>query len=208
MINPKWIEIRCLDERMYLQLACHDHYKEINNNITNLFHFYLPETKPIAFYAEMSSDFESKGPGTKLIFDRIFTNVDNAYSDKTGVYKVPKTGMYVFNWRHREFYSQHSVELMVDKDVRGATFKRAQNNDDASVSGTAVLEVKEGDEVYLRFHPELDGQETLVNNLHGRSTFSGWRLRWERQNLFGHIYKKLSNAWIWNISLKFMYNVG
>ena len=66
-----------------------------------MFHFFLPESNPIAFYAEMSSDFESKGPGTKLIFDRVFTNVDNAYNNKTGVYKVPKKGMYVFNWRHR-----------------------------------------------------------------------------------------------------------
>ena len=125
----------------------------------------------------MTTDFTSKGPGTKLVFNRAVTNVLNAYNKATGVYIVPKAGLYVFTWVAREHKSQHSIELMVNKDIRGATFKRAQNNDDGSVSGTAVLQVKKGDEVYLRFHSGLNEKQRVHNNHHGRSSFSGYRLR-------------------------------
>ena len=125
----------------------------------------------------MTTDFTSKGPGTKLVFNRAVTNVLNAYNKATGVYIVPKAGMYVFTWVAREHKSEHSIELMVNRNVRGATFKRAQNHDDGSVSGTAVLHVKKGDEVYLRFHSAVNQKQRIHNNIHGRSSFSGFRLR-------------------------------
>ena len=137
---------------------------------------FFAESRPIAFYAEMTADFTSKRPGTKLVFDRAFTDVLNAYNNASGVYLVPKTGIYVFTWVAREAKSQHSIELMVSKDVRGATFMKAQNNDDGSVSGTAVLRIKKGDEVYLRFPTGLNEKQRIDNNHHGRSSFSGFRL--------------------------------
>ncbi|KAK3105173.1 hypothetical protein FSP39_018898, partial [Pinctada imbricata] len=130
----------------------------------------------IAFYAYMTKNFQSKGPSTTLIFDKTHTNVYNSYNNKTGVYTVPKSGIYVFNWMIREYKSQHSVELVRNSEVLGATFKRAEEFDDDVVSGTVVSEVREGDSVFLRTHPQEGSKQIIHNNLHGRSSYSGWRL--------------------------------
>ncbi|KAK3104539.1 hypothetical protein FSP39_004564 [Pinctada imbricata] len=124
----------------------------------------------------MTASFTTKGPGTKFIFDTVRTNVHNAYDKTTGVYTAPESGMYVFNWVIREHKSQHSVELMLNSEILGVTFKRAEGNDDASVSGTVVVSVRKGDSVFLRANHKADYKHKIHNNIHGRSSFSGWRL--------------------------------
>ncbi|KAK3105403.1 hypothetical protein FSP39_024402, partial [Pinctada imbricata] len=131
---------------------------------------------PIAFYAYMTASLTTAGPGSVLVFETVRTNVLNAYNNATGVYTVPKSGMYVFTWTIREWKSEHSIELVCNTEVLGATFKRAEGNDDGSVTGNVVVGVNKGDSVFVRTHSTYDKKQQILNNLHGRSTFSGWRL--------------------------------
>jgi hypothetical protein len=71
----------------------------------------------------------------------------------------------------------HSTELLINSNVFGATFLRAKNNDDGSVSGTAVAHVGRGDVLFVRIHSMHAGDGNINDNIYGQSTFSGWLLQ-------------------------------
>lgn len=98
----------------------------------------------------MSAEEVTTGNHHTLIFDRIRTNVGLGYNSFTGVFTAPKEGIYVFTWVIRMHQAEHSTELMINNDSLGTTFLRAKNNDDGSVSGTAVAHVLKGDVVFVR----------------------------------------------------------
>ncbi|XP_062579224.1 complement C1q-like protein 4 [Saccostrea cucullata] len=130
----------------------------------------------IAFYAQMSSSEISPGAHHTLIFDKVRTNVGNGYNGVTGVFTAPNEGIYAFIWVIRMLNAEHSTELMINNDILGATFLRAKNNDDGSVSGTAIAHVAKGDVVFVRIHSTYAGDGNVFSNLHGKPTFSGWLL--------------------------------
>ncbi|XP_061188069.1 heavy metal-binding protein HIP-like [Saccostrea echinata] len=130
----------------------------------------------IAFYAQMSSSEVSPGAHHTLIFDNVRTNVGNGYSGVTGVFTAPQEGIYAFIWVIRVHEAEHSTELMINNDILGATFLRAKNGDDGSVSGTAIAHVARGDVVFVRIHSTYAGDGNVLSNVHGMPTFSGWLL--------------------------------
>lgn len=72
--------------------------------------------------------------------------------------------------------AEHSTELMINNDIFGATFLRAKNSDDGSVSGTVVAHVTKGDVVFVRIHSSYAGDGNIHSNIHGQPSFSGWLL--------------------------------
>jgi hypothetical protein len=111
-----------------------------------------------------------------LIFDKVRTNVGKGYNEVTGVFTAPREGIYVFNWVVRIFSAEHSTELMINNDVFGATFLRAKNGDDGSVSGTAIAHVGQGDVVFIHTRPQYPGDGAVLSDANGLPTFSGWLL--------------------------------
>lgn len=130
----------------------------------------------VAFYAQMSSVERSPSAHLTLIFDKVRTNVGNGYSGVTGIFTAPKEGIYVLNWVIRLWTAEHSTELMQNNDVLGATFLRAKQGDDSSVSGLAVAHLAKGDVVFVRVHSLYPGDGDIVTNIHGLPSFSGWLL--------------------------------
>uniref|UniRef100_A0A8W8LJ65 C1q domain-containing protein n=1 Tax=Magallana gigas TaxID=29159 RepID=A0A8W8LJ65_MAGGI len=130
----------------------------------------------VAFYAQMTSVETSPGAHHTLIFDRIRTNVGLGYNNSTGVFTAPREGIYVFTWVIRMVTAEHSTELLINDDIFGATFLRAKNGDDGSVSGAVVAHVTRGDVVFVRTHSSYAGDGNIHSNVHGQPSFSGWLL--------------------------------
>ncbi|KAK3096505.1 hypothetical protein FSP39_000813 [Pinctada imbricata] len=130
----------------------------------------------IAFYAIMSQSEVNPGAHHTLIFDDAKTNEGGAYSPNTGIFIAPRNGFYVFIWNIRMFTAEHSTELIVNKDVYGATFLRSKNGDDGSVTGTVVVHLSQGDDVFVRTHSAYAGDGDILSNIHGQPSFSGWKL--------------------------------
>ena len=131
----------------------------------------------VAFYAIISHNMHGLGAHQTIIFDVAKTNIGSAYSPHTGVFTAPSAGVYVFTWSIRLVRAEHSFEIIVNAEVYGATFLRAKTTagGDETVTGTVVVHLSTGDEVFVRTHAYV-GDGDIYSNTHGQPTFSGWKL--------------------------------
>lgn len=131
----------------------------------------------IAFYAYMSRDFI---PGIKhtIPFDTAITNKGNGYHSSTGVFIAPEPGYYVFTWTVRmTLGSEHSLELVVNSSVKGASFMRTHDPEDQTITGTVVVYVNQNDDVYVRTHGSYAyNAGNIRSDTYSRTSFAGWRL--------------------------------
>ncbi|XP_071128082.1 complement C1q tumor necrosis factor-related protein 3-like isoform X1 [Mytilus edulis] len=106
-----------------------------------------PSLQP-TFFATLTKTV-SLGSNAVLKFDRVVTNIGNGYDPKSGVFTVGKSGLYEFaanfisngdNWLE--------LNLMKNSDfiVKGHSAKAHGT----AGSLQAILEVKKGDQIYLR----------------------------------------------------------
>ena len=120
-------------------------------------------------------------PGNTFIFDKTETNTDQTYDPKTGIFKVPFTGMYAFTWtlcvdsrmdengQVGEFGSQLIIGGQISGSLHVDTEARA---DDDCSTGFVMKYITEGATVFLQ--TTNDHQGALLSNTNvTRSTFSG-----------------------------------
>lgn len=116
-----------------------------------------PTTVPVdtvAFFAYLSMDTPASVAHHILTFDTVITNVGNAYHSYLGTFFAPRTGIYVFTWTIRlTDYSKQTTELLVNNNVINWIYFNSNDSVDGSVTGTAVVQVNQGDDVLIRTVP-------------------------------------------------------
>lgn len=111
-------------------------------------------------------------------FDTIVTNIGNHYNKHTAAFTAPQHGVYVFTWNlycntGGYVYSQ----LVVNSNVVGAMFTDAEGASNIrSHTGIVVVEVNQGDVVFVRTHPTGGYFGNLMSTAAWRSSFNGWKL--------------------------------
>uniref|UniRef100_A0A671MM30 Cerebellin 11 n=1 Tax=Sinocyclocheilus anshuiensis TaxID=1608454 RepID=A0A671MM30_9TELE len=109
----------------------------------------------VAFTASMSAT-ESTNRGrfsteNKLIFDKVLTNIGNAYDPITGVFTAPVKGVYYFRYSGSAF-SSHDMGLSIFKGttrfVSSYEYNSGERND--QMANGAVMELDVGEEVHMR----------------------------------------------------------
>lgn len=145
-----------------------------------LFGFYFFADRAIAFYAYLSNRVRNPGLHQTLIFRTVITNVGGFYNRHSGVFTAPVSGVYVFNWNiYSCFRGDITSELMVNSSRKGGRRSDSRvTNEDHSSSGCIVVNIKEGDVVFIRIHPKhtLKGGIISYPGLY-ESSFSGWLLK-------------------------------
>lgn len=131
----------------------------------------------VAFYAYFSSSsIPATSPHYILAFDKVITNVGNAYHPHMGTFIAPRSGLYVFTWTIRLWgHRYHNTELLVDNNVVHVTYFNPANVVDGSVTGIVVVHVDQGDDVLVRTGSQLNVGD-IGNDFNGRSSFAGWIL--------------------------------
>lgn len=130
-------------------------------------------TSIIAFYAYMSTSHKEQGQHT-LVFDTVKSNVGQAYHPGSGVFAVPQSGVYVFTWTViHDGAADLSVILMVNSAAVGAAYANSRDGD--QVTGMVVVDVNQGDHVYVRTYASWSSGD-IRSDSSGRSSFAGWKL--------------------------------
>lgn len=110
-----------------------------------------------------------------LVFDKTITNSGYGYHNASGIFIVPKTGLYVFTWTiqlNKNAY--HSTELVVSNAIQGAAFLSVSQLE-GSVSGTAIVHANLGDDAFVRTKSTYNAGD-IYSSAIGRTFFAGWRL--------------------------------
>ncbi|XP_049424559.1 complement C1q-like protein 2 [Epinephelus fuscoguttatus] len=108
---------------------------------------------------------------TTFIYQRVITNIGNAYSGATGIFSAPVAGVYYFTIFHHaggkpgtELYLYKNSQRMVVTQDHPAVHETAHNG------GNAVfLQLNQGDQVYVRM-----SANTHVWGSNYHTTFSGF----------------------------------
>nr|XP_034312989.1 cerebellin-1-like [Crassostrea gigas] len=131
-----------------------------------------------AFSAYMSDDVAEISKDFTIHFDTIITNIGNHYNKHTGAFTAPQHGVYVFTWN---FYCNPGgyikSQLVVNSNVVGAMLTNTQGASNIrSHTGIVVVEVNQGDVVFVRTHPTNIHLGNLLSSPGWRSSFNGWKL--------------------------------
>uniref|UniRef100_A0A8W8JDP1 C1q domain-containing protein n=1 Tax=Magallana gigas TaxID=29159 RepID=A0A8W8JDP1_MAGGI len=108
--------------------------------------------EPVAFYAYLSTHEAASSAIHHIIaFDKVITNVGNAYHPHTGTFIAPRSGLYIFTWTIAQWgTSYHVTERVVDNDNVNVIYMNPANLVVGSVTGTVVVHVNQGDDVFVR----------------------------------------------------------
>nr|XP_034300392.1 complement C1q-like protein 4 [Crassostrea gigas] len=107
--------------------------------------------KQVVFHAEMGSS-KTYNKGSIWVYDKVATNVGNAYNPSTGKLIAPTNGIYQFNWYT---LSDPKVTSHPGLFVNGQIKARQAANNNGGTSqwltaGSSIaLPLKRGDEVYI-----------------------------------------------------------
>ncbi|XP_062611251.1 complement C1q subcomponent subunit B-like [Saccostrea cucullata] len=131
-----------------------------------------------AFYSYLSDSESNPNRLQIIIFDHVITNVGGNYNHHMGFFYSPMDGVYTFSWT---LYCSSSgyiySEIVVNSDAVGAMLCNGEGASSIRHStGVVVVQVNQGDAVYIRTHPSAN----LIGRIHSysayRSSFSGWNL--------------------------------
>lgn len=123
----------------------------------------------------MSSHVPASTSHHILVFNKVITDVGNAYYSHMGTFIAPKSGLYVFTWSIRiNGNNYHSAELLADNNIVNVIYLGPGNAIDGTVTGTAVVHVNQGDDVFIRTGRLSNGN--ILSDENGRSSFAGWIL--------------------------------
>ncbi|XP_062614199.1 uncharacterized protein LOC134275936 [Saccostrea cucullata] len=140
-----------------------------------------PTTTPemVGFYAIMSTGITNPGDHQTLIFDQVQLNEGNGYQSHSGVFIAPASGMYAFTWTMRLHAAHgaenHSAQLIVDNKMYSAIFQSIGHSGNENVSGTCVVLLNKGDDVFVRTTTNNVGG--IESDASGVTAFGGWLIK-------------------------------
>lgn len=116
--------------------------------------------------------------GSTIHFDTIVTNIGNHYNKQSGIFTAPQHGVYVFTWNiYCNTGGYIFSQLVVNSNVVGAMFSSGEGASNIrSSTGIVVVEVNQGDIVFVRIHPTGNHSGNLNSHPDWRSSFNDWKL--------------------------------
>lgn len=132
----------------------------------------FPET-PFAFSAVLGNNVDHVGIEKTVLFNTVLLNDGNAYNNRTGVFTVPKEGVYMFYLAFSAGIEPHKVWMHIVVDgawkVAGVADSISPGHD-AQGTNFVVLHLRKGDSVWVSTFAIAD---VKIFGASGFTTFSG-----------------------------------
>ncbi|XP_045157568.2 uncharacterized protein LOC123523887 [Mercenaria mercenaria] len=126
----------------------------------------------VAFFSTLGSHLQHLGANQIIAFDQVVTNIGNAYNSHAGDFRAPVSGTYVFSVTLMAYASHATHYRFVQNGTTVARiYVRGTESPFASSSMTAVLQLKQGEDVAIR---NVEADEYLHGDHY--STFCGFLL--------------------------------
>ncbi|XP_062617288.1 uncharacterized protein LOC134278992 [Saccostrea cucullata] len=135
-------------------------------------------TGDVAFYSYLSRDENDPGRHQIILFDHVITNVGGNYNHHTGIFFCPVNGVYTFSWTvYCSAGGYIFSEIVVNSNVVGAMDCDGEGaNSIRHTTGVVVVEINQGDAIFIRTSPNFGHTGSLLSHSSWRSSFSGWKL--------------------------------
>ncbi|NXQ56426.1 ADIPO protein, partial [Anthoscopus minutus] len=117
----------------------------------------------------------SPAPNVPIRFSKIFYNEQGHYDPSTGKFLCSVPGTYYFAYHVTVYLSDVKVSLFRKDKAVIFTYDQFQNNNVDQASGSVLLHLSSGDEVWLQVYGDGDKNGVYADNLND-STFMGFLL--------------------------------
>ncbi|XP_048755197.2 complement C1q-like protein 4 [Ostrea edulis] len=122
-------------------------------------------SQSIVFMSQLSKSLDSPGVGHIVVFDDVITNVGNAYSHVTGVFRPPVDGSYMFSVIVTVSPSpgNHGIHLKLRRKGSTIGYLFLDSNHDYYLKRTEVVAVTltKGDEIFVQID-QVGGTHSLT----------------------------------------------
>uniref|UniRef100_A0A8C2K690 Cerebellin 13 n=1 Tax=Cyprinus carpio TaxID=7962 RepID=A0A8C2K690_CYPCA len=134
------------------------------------------KAKKVAFSAGLlESGSQQVGPFVTqktLVYQKIFTNIGNAYDPNTGIFTAPVNGVYFFRfYAHAHPFNQMAVSLHKNDQLQCSVYCH-QPTTNANGSNGVVLSLQKGDKMYT----QLWENSWVYDDVKSYTSFSGFLL--------------------------------
>lgn len=139
--------------------------------------------RPVAFLAALTAHMEHAGANQNIAFDRVITNLGNAYNSHAGAFLAPVSGVYLFSTTLLSFGGTNA-HFRVQHNGNAVTliYQQGSTGPYETASMTVVLQLAKGDDVSIT---NVDSDITI----HGSSytSFTGVLLQeiYDEQTIVG-----------------------
>ena len=133
----------------------------------------LFEGKTVGFYARLTKDISLLGDGQTIEFDRVITNIGQAYDPRHGHFTAPVNGMYLMSATIMSVVNKH-VYCDIVKNGNTVTSFYGGTTDAQSDTQVIVLDLQAGDMVWIR-HKSGGYSNEMINTFN--SYFAGFIIK-------------------------------
>ncbi|XP_039624428.1 multimerin-2a [Polypterus senegalus] len=119
---------------------------------------------PVMFLA---TAFENPASGDSAVFGKVIHNHGQAYSPESGIFEAPVTGIYLFVLT-ADFGSGHGLGQLMKGNARIAAVQPPQKKAGGPVTRTALLELKQGEQIHFEIQ-----KDSLIRSTQGDNSFGG-----------------------------------
>lgn len=137
-----------------------------------------PGHENVAFYSFLTRNLHEPSTNHVIVYNNVITNIGGNYNKYSGVFTAPQSGTYVFTFTvYCSPESGVSLQLVANSQIFDGVLCNAQGADwHRSVSSTAVIQINQGDSVFIRTHHNVTTIGDISSYDNARTCFAGWFL--------------------------------
>ncbi|XP_048770908.1 complement C1q tumor necrosis factor-related protein 2-like [Ostrea edulis] len=125
----------------------------------------------IAFDASLSSTMKGMKNGQRVVFSEVSENMGGGYNSSDGVFTVPGSGVYVFQWTTVAQSRGTQTALVVNGKLKAVNECNTREANNDSCTRIAIMRLWDREKVWI----ECKMNDSVIND-YKSSSFTGFRL--------------------------------